>query len=211
MASITGALPLAGSYFSATAKWVGLVITTSASGTCCIIRRSAICRCNWRIFDLTSGLPSLSLYSSLTSCLVIINFCLESQSWNGTSTAAMRISPQAIHSRLQPVTSMECRIADSTDSLAMASRSSWSALSTANATIRMMMNLARALSSSTRAWAENMRLIPCKGFMRLNFGCRASPENSQPPTATGPMMEAISMTMKKGCSASSASMPVRSR
>lgn len=81
LASSSGAPPPAGSYFRATAKWVGLVITTSASGTAAIIRLCAISRCIWRIFDLTSGLPSESLYSSRTSCLVISSFWRLSQIW----------------------------------------------------------------------------------------------------------------------------------
>ena len=49
------------------------------------------------------------------------------------------------------------------------------------ATIRMIKNLASALSSSTSALAENMRLIPAAGFMRLNFGARLPAAKSQPP------------------------------
>ncbi|MNN43889.1 hypothetical protein D3C81_1581530 [compost metagenome] len=80
LASSFGAPPASASYFSATAKCVGLVITTSAVGTACIIRRCAISRCIWRTLAFTSGLPSLSLYSSRISCLVIISFLRLSQS-----------------------------------------------------------------------------------------------------------------------------------
>src|ERR1043165_7484777 len=62
------------SYFSATATWVGLVITTSALGTSCIMRRWAIWRWIWRILPFTSGSPSLCLNSSFTSCLVTEEF-----------------------------------------------------------------------------------------------------------------------------------------
>ncbi|MDT4847934.1 hypothetical protein FQZ97_820110 [compost metagenome] len=211
LASSTGAPPLSASYLSATAKCVGLVITTSACGTACIIRRSAISRCSWRIRPLTSGLPSLSLYSSLTSCLVIISFCLLSQSWNGTSTAAIRMIPQEIHSALQPTTWTLCRIATSSGWWAIASSSSRSEESTARATSRTTENLARALSSSTSAFTENIRLSPANGFMRLNLGASASAENSQPPRAMGPTMAAISRVTNSGTRASRAIFPEASR
>ena len=47
-----------GSYLSATAKCVGLTITTSAVGTLCIMRRRASCCCIWRMRCLVSGRPS---------------------------------------------------------------------------------------------------------------------------------------------------------
>ena len=69
-----------GSYFSATAKCVGFVITTSASGSCCIILLLEISCILRLICPLTCGSPSAFLNSSLTSCFVIIlsvlNLCL---------------------------------------------------------------------------------------------------------------------------------------
>ncbi|MNP65999.1 hypothetical protein D3C76_1616430 [compost metagenome] len=72
----------------------------------------------------------------------------------------------------------------------MRSRSSMSDDNTASATNRMMMNLARALSSSTSDLVENMRLRPGPGFKRLNLGAMEPAANSQPPREIGPMMAA---------------------
>ena len=48
-----------------------LLITTSASGTCCIILDIAIFRCNSLIFPFTCGSPSSCLYSSLKGIIKI--------------------------------------------------------------------------------------------------------------------------------------------
>ena len=93
----------------------------------------------------------------------------------------------------------------------MRCKSSMSAWSTINATIRMMKNLASALSSSTSALAENMRLSPAAGFMRLNLGARLPAANSQPPSAIGPIRAAISKVMSTGWSAINAILPECSR
>ena len=71
LATMMGAPSPVGSYSSATAKCSGLVMTTSASLTRCIIRALAISRWRLRIWTFTSGLPSICLNSSLISCKVI--------------------------------------------------------------------------------------------------------------------------------------------
>ena len=53
------------SYCSATAKWVGLVITTVALGTAAIMRLRMRETRSWRILALIFGSPSCSLNSSL--------------------------------------------------------------------------------------------------------------------------------------------------
>jgi hypothetical protein len=63
--------PMPGSYCSATAKWVGLVMITVALGTAAIMRLRTRWARIWRSFALTSGLPSEFLYSSFSSCFVI--------------------------------------------------------------------------------------------------------------------------------------------
>ena len=62
---------LPGSYLSATAKWVGLTSTTSASAIAAIMRLRLIASWRARRWDLISGSPSLLLFSSWTSFLVI--------------------------------------------------------------------------------------------------------------------------------------------
>ncbi|MCY1250005.1 hypothetical protein D9M72_635930 [compost metagenome] len=89
----------------------------------------------------------------------------------------------------------------------MRSRSSMSAVNTARATNRTMKNLARALSSSVRALAENMRLSPAPGFMRLNLGAMVPAENSQPPREIGPIKAASSRVIITGWIASKAICP----
>ncbi|MNP37892.1 hypothetical protein D3C76_1313680 [compost metagenome] len=61
-----------------------------------------------------------------------------------------------------------------------------------------MKNLAKALSSSVRALAENMRLRPAPGFMRLNLGAMVPAENSQPPREIGPIIAASSKVIMTG-------------
>ena len=56
---------------SATAKCVGLTITTSAVGTLCIMRRRASVCCIWRMRCFVSGRPSDSLASSRSSWRVM--------------------------------------------------------------------------------------------------------------------------------------------
>ena len=71
MASTIGAEASARSYLSATAIWVGLVTTTSALDTFWSIRLRLVARWSERIRLFTSGSPSDSLCSWMTSCLVI--------------------------------------------------------------------------------------------------------------------------------------------
>ena len=59
------------SYFSATAKWVGFVTTTSAVATSAIMRFRACANCRRRMAPLISGARSLWRVSCLTSSLVI--------------------------------------------------------------------------------------------------------------------------------------------
>ena len=99
---------------------------------------------------------------------------------------------------------MACRMADSMGSWTIASKSPCQADNTARPTSRISTNLARALSSSTRACAENIRLSPASGFIRLNLGAMASAENSQPPREMGPRTEAASKIIMKGNSDSAA-------
>ncbi|MNH30037.1 hypothetical protein D3C79_903040 [compost metagenome] len=106
--------------------------------------------------------------------------------------------PAAIHSALQPTTCALWMSACSSGSLAIASRSSRSADNTVRATIRIMKNLASALSSSDKALTENIRLIPDSGFMRLNFGASELPENRKPPNDTGPIIAASNSTSSTG-------------
>ena len=68
--------PRVGSYFSAMEKWVGLVMTTVADGTACIIRWRERLRPIWRIFPLILGSPSCSLCSSFISLSDIMFFLL---------------------------------------------------------------------------------------------------------------------------------------
>ena len=68
---IGAAMP--GSYFSATAKWVGLVTTTVAFLTALSIRRRTIWRWIIRMRALICGEPSDALCSSLISCFVIFS------------------------------------------------------------------------------------------------------------------------------------------
>ena len=58
-ATQTGAAILPDSYLSATAKWVGLVITTVASGTAAIMRRRERSMRSLRMRALTAGSPSV--------------------------------------------------------------------------------------------------------------------------------------------------------
>ena len=69
------------SYLSATAKWVGLVITTVAFFTSFSVQRRRISRRNRRIRPRISGFPSLFLFSSRTSCLVIRRECSRVIHW----------------------------------------------------------------------------------------------------------------------------------
>ena len=80
-----------------------------------------------------------------------------------------------------------------------------------SATNRIRMNLASALSSSTKALVENMRLRPAAGFMRLNLGAMLPAANNQPPNATGPISAANSKVMRMGCTARIAILPECSR
>jgi len=123
----------------------------------------------------------------------------------------MMISPAAIHKALHPTTCTLWMMADSTGSWAMRNRSSMSDDNTISATNKIRMNLARALSSSTRALGENIRLSPAAGFMRLNLGAMLLAANSQPPRATGPISAARSKVIKIGCTARIAIFPECSR
>ncbi|MNU00149.1 hypothetical protein D3C72_2432030 [compost metagenome] len=69
------------SYFSAMAKWVGLVMTTVAFGTSLIMRRRAASRCKRRMRPFTIGSPSDCLDSSLMSCLLMRKPFSCSQRW----------------------------------------------------------------------------------------------------------------------------------
>src|SRR5580692_6597546 len=91
-ASTRGARIFMGSYFRATAKCVGLTITTSAVGTLCIIRRRARVCCIWRMRCLVSGRPSISLDSSRNSWRVMRRARLNWNICNGTSTTATKAS-----------------------------------------------------------------------------------------------------------------------
>ena len=73
-----------------------------------------------------------------------------------------------------------------------------SEFSTASATNSTMKNLASALSSSTSALAENIRLSPAAGFMRLNFGAKEPAANSQPPREIGPINAASNKVIITG-------------
>ncbi len=81
------------SYFSATAKCVGLVTTTSALGTSAIMRRRAISRCWLRMRALTCGSPSISLNSWRSSSLVMRKPRSSCQSWKGTSIGGDQRQP----------------------------------------------------------------------------------------------------------------------
>ncbi|MNP24473.1 hypothetical protein D3C76_1172350 [compost metagenome] len=102
-------------------------------------------------------------------------------------------------------------MACSNGSWAMANKSSRSDDSTTSATNKTMKNFANALSNSTTAWVENIRLRPDKGFMRLNFGANELPANNHPPREIGPTMAATSNTSNTGCTATSAILPEASR
>ncbi len=123
----------------------------------------------------------------------------------------MMISPQAIHSELQPTTCTLWIIADSSGSWAMRSKSSMSDDNTVNATNKIKMNFASALSNSTSALVENMRLSPGPGFMRLNLGAMLPAANSQPPKETGPISAASNRVISTGCTARIAILPECSR
>ncbi|MNL28071.1 hypothetical protein D3C87_1497010 [compost metagenome] len=73
-----------------------------------------------------------------------------------------------------------------------------SADNTSRATNSTMKNFASALSSSAMALAENMRLSPAPGFMRLNLGAMVPAENSQPPREIGPINAASSKVIITG-------------
>ncbi|MNG13691.1 hypothetical protein D3C84_973850 [compost metagenome] len=81
-------------------------------------------------------------------------------------------------------------IAISSGSWPIRMTSSTSADKTSNATVSVMKNLASALSSSTTALNENIRLRPAAGFIRLNFGAREPAAKSQPPREIGPIIAA---------------------
>ena len=64
--------------------------------------------------------------------------------------------------------------------------------------------LASDLTSSTRPWVENMRLMPDSGFRRLKSGMKALVLNSQPRSSSGEARTAITTRARKGASASAA-------
>ncbi len=143
--------------------------------------------------------------------MVIFIFLFVWNSWYGTSSPAISSNPAAIHNALQPTTCTAWMIACSSGSLAMASSASRSLASTSNATIRIMTNLATALSSSVSAFIENMRLIPDNGFILLNFGCNRLPENRKPPRAIGATKEITNNNTRIGCTDQIAILPEASR
>ena len=81
---------LPGSYLRATAKWVGLTITTSASAIAPIMRLRLIASWRERRCDLISGSPSVLLFSSRTSFLVMRVFLRLRRMTTKTSAAARR-------------------------------------------------------------------------------------------------------------------------
>ncbi len=112
--------------------------------------------------------------------------------------AAISSRLQAIQKALQPTTRTLCRIACSSGWCASARRASRSAESTSRATASTTRNLISALLSSSSDLAENIRFSPDSGLSRLNLGCRASIENSQPPRAIGPTIAATSSISRIG-------------
>ena len=158
---------------------------TSASGTASIMRRCAISCCTCRTFDLTSGLPSVSFNSSRTSCSVIFSFCEWSQSWNGTSIAAISISVEDTTRKLRP--SSQAPLSSASDSDCVPSPINSSALlhKKVTATLDTTRNLATALISSIRPLLENMRLKPAIGLIRSALKAIDSTLKDQPPIAKG--------------------------
>ncbi len=73
------------------------------------------------------------------------------------------------------------------------------------------MNFASALSNSASALAENMRLSPGPGFIRLNLGAMLPAANNQPPRETGPIKAASNSVISTGCTARIAILPECSR
>ena len=65
--------------------------------------------------------------------------------------------------------------------------------------------LASALTSSISPWLESMRLMPDSGFRRSNLGASALVLNSQPRSSSGEASVAMTITPRKGVSASAAS------
>src|SRR3546814_7897085 len=92
-----GAAIVSGSYFNATAKWVGFVMTTSAEGTAAIMRRRDRSSRIWRSRCLIIGSPSLCLNSSFISCREIEEHTSELQSLMRISYAVFCLNKKTNH------------------------------------------------------------------------------------------------------------------
>ena len=168
---------------------------TSALGTSPIMRRMAICICNWRIRPLTSGLPSLSLNSSLISCLVILSWRLWFQLWNGTSMATMGIRAQQRMISIQSSRSRASTMPPGKPSRERFSRwLNWlDSIHQANRLINT--TFAMDLTSSTRDCTPNILLMPLRGLSLLHLGSMASEEKFIPPSRVLPTKAAMITSM----------------
>ena len=162
------------------------------------MRRVAISCCAARMRALSSGLPSVSFCSSFTSCFVMRSRRLYCQAWNGTSTAAMRISTDESPAKLKATSQAAFASPTSTESRPRLENSSASPQSRTAATAPTRTNFPIALASSDSPFQPKTRFMPVTGlsFSMLNFS--PSTLNAQPPNPSTPASAAITSAIQSG-------------
>src|ERR1700722_8002621 len=183
-ANTTGARIFFGSYFSATAKCVGLTITTSATGTLCIMRRRARVCCICRMRCFVSGRPSNSLDSSRSSCRVMRSWRLNWNICSGTSTTATNASEPHNHTNAELNNTAPRDTAARGSMCPSASTSPKIQLTIPAQTAPTTKHLSRAFASSVTPCSPNRRFSPERGLKREKSGVSACVLKFQPPNTT---------------------------
>ena len=157
----------------------------SAVGTASIIRRLAISCWTRRTRALSSGLPSVSLNSSISCLRVIFSLRVWFHSCSGASMMATKISaPVSAASRVRAMRP-PWAAARGSGSLSRLSSSGICEFSTQTPTSRIRATRRMALPVSSRPSAPNTRLMPSMGFNLLNFGASAFALKLKPPSTSG--------------------------
>jgi hypothetical protein len=206
--AITFGAPIApSSYFSATAKCVGLVTTTSAVGTAASIRPRDIARCRSLILPLTSGSPSLSLNSCFASAGVIIIWRLNRQICSGASASATATTTPAIAKmpkrRSLPAAASAAGSGIPAYAANCASPPAAIHAPTEPIASAITASLPRSISDSI----ENRRPSPATGSIRERSGVIGLDEKTRPPIASVAPRLAMSGTTSSGITDQSASAP----
>ena len=167
LATILGARMVSESYLSATARVVGLVITTSAVGTASIIRAKAIWRARRRRAPRICGLPSCSLYSCLTSSLVMRMDSMARRLWTTKSTRATTASRIVIVRPSWKTAFRQLPAMVPTSAPSVPTIEGMRLPTTCHEMKARMASLAEARPSRTRACLSAIRRNPVIGLMRL--------------------------------------------